>query len=130
VSRNSGTIEYCYAMSRLIKRPPAGGNDSIYIAAFFADNSGTINNIYYAAIDTQTGNYLKTNTGTGIYPYDGTAASFNSIISAFNSGNWSVATAANTHPYNATLSGIAYPFPAIVKDAKGAYIHYGNWPKQ
>jgi len=45
-------------------------------------------------------------------------------------GLWTAnrANAANSHPWN-TQNG-AYPFPAVVKNASGAYVHYGSWPQE
>ncbi len=38
------------------------------------------------------------------------------------------ADASHSYPYSASLAGKAYPFPAVVKRG-GAYVHYGDWPK-
>ena len=31
-------------------------------------------------------------------------------------------------PYDRSLYGKSYPFPAFVQDADGKYVHYGDWP--
>ena len=30
-------------------------------------------------------------------------------------------------PENASASGDSYPYPAVVKDHEGSYVHYGDW---
>ena len=34
----------------------------------------------------------------------------------------------NTYPVSQRLKEIPYPYPAFVKNAKGEYVHYGDWP--
>ncbi len=39
------------------------------------------------------------------------------------------AEASNSHPDAEHLQGKAYPFPAMVRQSDGSYVHYGNWPE-
>ena len=67
-------------------------------------------------------------TSAGQYVYDGSTSSCNAINTKLPAPSWGAVTPANTHAFSPALSGIAYPLPAVVKNAAGDYIHHGSWP--
>lgn len=123
---NSGTIENCYAVSLLY---PANGAAAY---GFVADNSGTIADSYSVAINA-SGSYLAfgPTTPSGCYALGVGGVTADAILQAFaNNQQWGMASAVRSYPYSTGLAGLAYPLPAVVKDAKVEFEHYGNWPPQ
>ncbi|MDO4271207.1 MAG: type II secretion system protein [Eubacteriales bacterium] len=102
VGQNNGTVNACYALGEV-----TGG------AAGALCGQGTAQNSYAACSVGGTMAYIAP---------DGSAASWQELAGLVNDGN----RAAQTYPYTSTG---AYPFPAVVKDAAGRYVHYGDWPE-
>ena len=128
VSQNTGSIEYCYALNSITRRPPSYNLSSTKAEPFYCYNSGTITNIYCGAYDVTAGAFMTMTTSAGQYVYDGSTSSCNAINTKLPAPSWGAVTPANTHAFSPALSGIAYPLPAVIKNAAGDYIHHGNWP--
>lgn len=110
VSANSGTIENCYAVSTMIPKPAANQPPTAH--AFVVSNSGTIKYYYAITFNASTGQFMTSSPG---YYYNGTVQSQAEINEAFRTNdNWGIAG--------------EYPFPAVVKDSRGNFVHYGKWP--
>lgn len=127
---NKGTISDCYAVV-------TAGAASERISGFIAEVD--IEGLTVSRRTKILDSYCIVRDGSGAY-LDFTAP--NAVLTrcmAFDGENqaqmntafaenalWGRADEANTHPY-AALTG-EYPFPAVLKDLNGKYVHYGNWP--
>ena len=104
-----GSINNCYGISSV---SPAGG-DTVVGAFYAISTGGTISNVYCVTYNSVASSYLTfTSTPTNSFAYDG--SNLDAIKSAFTAPTWGYAT--------------AYPFPAVVKNSAGEFVHYGNWP--
>lgn len=85
----------------------------------------TVNNCYYLSdiVDT-TLNFSDTSRAINV-------AELKNMTFPLGSGAAASGTAAvsNSYPDSEYLLGKAYPFPAMVRQADGSYVHYGDWPE-
>lgn len=121
VGTNNGAINNCYAVSRVSR---TGYSLSAY--GFVGTGTGTITNSYSACVNS-AGEYIP--FGPSGTPATCLALNSSNYIALVNFANGTWASAENSYPYDSALSGKDYPFPAVVKNADGAYVHHGNWPK-
>lgn len=133
VYANSGSINGCYSLLSV-----TGGSGGA--GGFAHTNSGSISNSYAAALtNTKRGPlggfaavsgvaltdcaYLQsTVSGTISAAQDGTPLTYEALIT-WQQGGWAKKEKEQTHPYSESLSGDAYPFPALA-----GLDHYGDWP--
>ena len=153
VGYNTGNIRNSYALNHISSDATEG---STIIAGFVAYNSGSINQSYCATVLTSsgTGSYAyafspKGDGGSinqsyylyngsyefvdGLYAYEGNDASTEGIGRKYKQlkdmrGN----RIAKSSKYNALTkqldsSETVYPYRAVIKDASGNYVHYGEW---
>ncbi len=147
--RNSGSVKNSYAVGSITVLDAK--ESGVQIAGFAGENSGTVNGSYCAVALTSSGSasaygfapkggavkgsyYLYGGTYSFIgtmYPYlseqastSGSAMTFANLKKLANGSK-----ADNAHSYNhLNTSGVdAYPFKAVVKDASGDLVHYGDW---
>lgn len=100
------TLEHCYYLNNTIDPKVVIGSKKY---------------LYMGEITKYTVNYNET--------YNvGTPQSFNELASLRTSGLKD--SAEYTYLPSGELSSYKYPFPAVIKDEKGNYVHYGDWPPQ
>lgn len=118
--RNDGTISYCYAVATL----SSPGNRTAGFVGF--TQGGSINYSYCVAM--MGSNYVTDFRGGSLGgSLNGCTAYNGSNLSAIQNNCSSARgfeAAELSYSYGTTGT---YPFPAIVKNADGRYVHYGNW---
>lgn len=124
---NSGTIGQCYAAVDL----ETSGEIKTYGFCSDETDSGTYSNNYYM----NNGNFRYNGVNYTAQYEDGHAeekkyGDFTKADTAL-SGSLSMSRPAQTKQYSADPSqpDEFYPYPGVVKDAGGQYIHYGLWPE-
>ncbi|MCR5469134.1 MAG: type II secretion system GspH family protein [Lachnospiraceae bacterium] len=150
VGRNTSSINNAYGHAHIEVINPRGG--SIALGGFASKNSGEISNSYCATNVQSAGNsttyafspkggsvnkcnYLNKGTYSYVghlYSYSytndtgaGSAKTRDDLISAAGHK----VSAGNTRDYPRYDDGEDYPFAAVVTDASGNYIHYGDWQR-
>lgn len=121
VGRNDSTISYCYAVGTI------GSNGSRTGSFVGYTQGGTISYSYGATVNSSNnwitafrdGSLGGTLTGCTAYNGSNLAAIQSNCTAARGFG-----TASATYSYGTAGN---FPFPAIVKNADGEYVHYGNW---
>ena len=140
---SGGRIRNCYALGHVMVEDAKGGKT--VISGFVAHNAGSLSNDYCAAALTASG---ADTTSYGFSPKEGTISKCSYIsggtfryageLYAFDneSGGGKKATykelskdvkPATAYCHSATASEEGYPFQAVVKDAAGNLVHFGNW---
>ena len=125
-NNTNGVARRCYSATALT----ASGNAESY---GFAHNGGTVTRCYY--LDGGTYDYAEE-----LYAYNsskndfvsyasGTARTGNELQDAVING-FSQAVSSYDHDKTADDDGNGYPYPAVVSDANGQTVHYGDWPIQ
>ena len=146
VGNNAGVINNCYALGN-IEAFARGG--SVSIAGFAGKNSAVLRNSYCATALTASGetttaygfapagsasNCRYLNNGT--YSYVNHMHSFNfdkgvgtsTLFSDLKVAAGSLQAAKNSYDFNNTQTNSKhYPFRAVVKDADGHLVHFGDW---
>ena len=84
----------------------------------------TITDSYYLK-ETVSSSVSVGDSGKGVTADTLKKMTFNKGGGAAASG---IADASHSYPDSSDLAGSAYPFPAMVVDADGNYVHYGDWP--
>lgn len=154
--RNRGSITASYALGSI--RAIDADESTVWLAGFAADNNGgALRRCYSATALTASGtaeSYGLAHVGgvaVGCFYLDGGTYAYAGGLYAYNtSTNQFSAQAAGTALTGELLAdrGIAgfswaqesyaheetdeeaYPYPAVVTDAQGRTVHYGNWPIQ
>ena len=154
--RNESSITSCYAVGRIAVLDAK--NSTVLIGGFAAENSGgAIRRSYSATALTASGeaeSYGFTRSGgsaVNCYYLDGGTYAYAGDLYAYGaSSNEFAKQAAGTPISGANLQTIAigdfesakasydhdltegdtYLYPAVVTDASGDVVHYGNWPEQ
>lgn len=153
VGVNRNKVSDCYTVGNLKVISAKGGN--VVLAGFSGDNTGTISNSYCSSALSGTGDssiYGFSPIGGGFsnceylcngsYHFLGGMYSYNAEQpgSAIKAVNYSILSVNNNDLRKATSSFLygetsanknkTYPFPCVVKDANGKYVHYGDWVKE
>ena len=148
---DSGLISNCYAIGHIEVVESKGGN--VRIAGFAGANSGLVTNSYCATALTASGsatsfgfspkggsvsdtcyyldggsytyvgnlNLYKANASTTA----GTAVGYASLCNMSDSG---YADAAHSYNHRNTVTSTnAFAYRAVVKNAQGSFVHYGDW---
>mgnify|MGYP000449985734 CR=1 FL=1 len=153
---NHASISDSYALGSIQVR--GARNSTVWVAGFAANNaSGMIRRSYSATALTASGDaesYGFAHTGGsayqcyyldgGTYSYKGTLYAYNTSKNEFKDNaagdpltgselqNKTISnfkTAAQSYNHEKT-SGDTYLYPAVVRDAAGQTVHYGDWPVQ
>ena len=153
---NHASISDSYALGSIQVR--GARNSTVWVAGFAANNaSGMIRRSYSATALTASGDaesYGFAHTGGsayqcyyldgGTYSYKGTLYAYNTSKNEFkdnaagepltgselqNKAISNFKTAAQSYNHEKT-SGDTYLYPAVVRDAAGQTVHYGDWPVQ
>ena len=153
---NHASISDSYALGSIQVR--GARNSTVWIAGFAANNaSGMIRRSYSATALTASGDaesYGFAHTGGsayqcyyldgGTYSYRGALYAYNTSTNEFkdnaagepltgselqNKAISNFNTAAQSYNHEKT-SGDTYLYPAVVRDAAGQTVHYGDWPVQ
>lgn len=153
---NHASISDAYALGSIQVR--GARNSTVWVAGFAANNaSGMIRRSYSATALTASGDaesYGFAHTGGsayqcyyldgGTYSYKGTLYAYNTSTNEFkdnaagepltgselqNKAISNFKTAAQSYNHEKT-SGDTYLYPAVVRDAAGQTVHYGDWPVQ
>ena len=153
---NHASISDSYALGSIQVR--GARNSTVWVAGFAANNaSGMIRRSYSATALTASGDaesYGFAHTGGsayqcyyldgGTYSYKGTLYAYNTSTNEFkdnaagepltgselqNKAISNFKTAAQSYNHEKT-SGDTYLYPAVVRDAAGQTVHYGDWPVQ
>lgn len=153
---NHASISDSYALGSIQVR--GARNSTVWVAGFAANNaSGMIRRSYSATALTASGDaesYGFAHTGGsayqcyyldgGTYSYRGALYAYNTSTNEFkdnaagepltgselqNKAISNFKTAAQSYNHEKT-SGDTYLYPAVVRDAAGQTVHYGDWPVQ
>ena len=134
---NEFTIENCYSFCTL-KRPNIVGGDrgvgwifGITVPEGLKDDYGFwvhVNNCYYLTDTVQSG-LINTTDGVKNAEANGTPVNYAQLRAMALTWLNSDHTVAVSQPWSAALAGQSYPFPGMVKDMAGQYVHYGDWPQ-
>lgn len=97
--------------------------------------SYTLTSIYEEAVDKNSGeanNYFVKNGNDGrtctYISYDHLSDLAWVLANTDNIMRSGKGEAAYSYPVSSFLKSMAYPFPAVVTDVNGNYVHYGDWP--
>ncbi len=114
----AGIVDYTNVYSYM---KISGGNVKYGIGACGYSSpydSGYYNNCYY---------WSGGITGH-VYGDNVTAATLDQLKTCISGAGIGTVTEGHTFkPENASASGDSYPYPAVVKDHEGSYVHYGDW---
>lgn len=121
--KNTSGITYIAPVFNIVTLDTAHTDKSSYGTE--VDTSAiTLVNCYYLE-DT----YADTITGDmGSEVYGAIEIGYSDLVSLNMPGMGRVWDDEHTFPISEELQGEAYDFPAVVKNEKGEYVHYGDWP--
>lgn len=118
IGSGNATITNCYAAASFT-------SSSVPVSAF-SGGDGSVTSSY--ALAKRSGQFITDfggGTTTSCLAFNG---SNGDDIRALNGLQGGSPGTARTYPYDPILGGSAYPFPAVVKNESGQFVHYGNWP--
>lgn len=141
--RNQGVISNGYAIGCIQVKDAT--KSTVSIAGFVAQNNGGVVRRSYSATAlvasgdaTSQGFGFAGGTYSQCYYLNGESFEYKGQLYNYNYTDNKVGQAITAEELqNITLSGFGsvagdttYPYPAIIKNAKGEYIHFGAWPVQ
>ena len=139
---NDGTISNSYAIGAVKSVMARAGN--LVLSGFVGRNKGRVSNSYCATALTASGDcssYGFASEGTisgcsflnkGVFTYIGAAAAYDNDKNASSSTTYEqmkaqATTKAAKSLHHPNTDEKTYPFRAVVTDASGSYVHYGDW---